>query len=71
MTINEAIKTGKAIEVEMDTYLLDDGRVLRYDRFFGRRGTQARWIDEQGWAYRNFFEAYEEICSFSVRVFGQ
>lgn len=68
MTINEAIKTNKAIEVEQDTYLLDDNRVVKYDRFFGRRGTQTKWVDDQGWAYRNFFECYHKSTLYAIRV---
>ena len=68
MTIREAIKMGKAIEVETDVYLLDDNRVVKYDRYFGRSGRQAKWVDEYGWAYRNFHEAYYESHCFAVRA---
>lgn len=68
MTINEAIKTGKAIEVELDVYLLDDNRVVKYDRFFGRRGNQTKWVDDQGWAYKNFCDAYNESHYLAVRA---
>ena len=67
-TIHEAIKAGKAIEVELDTYLLDDNRVLKYDRFFNGRMT-AKWVDiEGGYAYRNFCEAYDQITQFAIEL---
>lgn len=58
MTIREAIKKELAIEVELDVYLLDDGRVLKYDRYWGPKQNRNMWIDENGVAYRNFCEAY-------------
>ena len=55
MTINKALKEDLAVEVKMDLYLLDDGRVLKYDRY---SHGNAVWVDESGREYRNFHEAY-------------
>lgn len=68
MEIREAIKTGKAIEVETDVYLLDDNRVVKYDRYFGRSGRQAKWVDDEGWAYKNFCDAYYGSHYLAVRA---
>lgn len=68
MEIREAIKAGKAIEVETDTYLLEDNRIVKYDRYFGRSGRQAKWVDDEGWAYKNFCDAYYESHYLAVRA---
>lgn len=58
MTLRQAIKMEKVIEVEMDLYLTEDGRILKYDRY--RKGS--KWVDlETAVVYRNFFEAYHDL----------
>lgn len=52
-TIKEALKNGEAIEIALDTYILEDNRAVRYDRYI--RGA-FKWICDDGYAYRNFFE---------------
>lgn len=58
MTLRQAIKMEKVIEVELDLYLTEDGRTLKYDRY--RKGS-CKWVDmETAAVYRNFFEAYHD-----------
>ncbi len=56
MTLANAVKENKAIEVELDTYLLDDNRILKYNRYYTK--TKAMWIDEVGNVFKNFCDAY-------------
>ena len=59
MTLRQAIKMEKVIEVELDLYLTEDGRILKYDRY--RKGNH-KWVDlETAAVYRNFFEAYYDL----------
>lgn len=60
MTIRKAVKEGKAVEVNLDEYLLDDNRIIVYDRYYNN-GLTAKWVDENGNVYRNFHEAYYQI----------
>ena len=70
MTVSQAIKEGRAIKLEFTTsyttYLLDDGRIIKYDRFWGPRQNRAMWVDEEGRnAYVNFNDAYEGLNSYA------
>lgn len=63
--LTRALRAGEAIEVETDTYLFEDGRVVRYDRY--RRGAY-KWVCDDGFAYRNFFEALHKEGYFRKAV---
>ena len=53
----DLIKAGMIILVDGD-YLTDDGRILKRV-YTGRRHTTLRWqSSEDGYNYRNLFEAY-------------
>ena len=58
MTLAQAIKQELVIEVELDVYITKDGRVLKYDRYYGPKHNKNMWLDETGNAYRNFCEVY-------------
>ena len=51
--LKDALKSGKAVQVDMDLYLLEDGRAVKLDRY--RRHT-CKWVCDDGYAYRSFFE---------------
>lgn len=65
MTIKEAIKEEKAIEVEQDLYLLDDGRIAKYDRYI--KGA-CKWVCDDGYIYRNFCEMYNKNHLFAKEL---
>lgn len=65
MSLAQALKNGNAIEVELDTYLLDDNRSVKYDRY--RKGA-CKWVCDDGYAYRNFCEAYHQSTLFAKQL---
>lgn len=58
MTLSQAIKQELVIEVELDVYLTKDGRIFKYDRYYGPKHNKNMWVDEAGNPYRSFCEAY-------------
>lgn len=67
-SLNDALKAGTVIEVELDLYLTEDGRVLRYDRLFHKRPGTSKvcnmWIDDEGNCFENFFNAYHKTTAY-------
>ena len=67
MSIAQALKEYKAIELAStnayDLYLLDNNRVVKYDRFYTK--SAARWVDEDGNVFKNFVDAYN--CSNALK----
>lgn len=63
VTIRTAEKAGVAVKVEMDHYLLEDGRDVKYDRYC--KGSY-RWKCSDGYAYRCFHECYFQSCGAEI-----
>lgn len=67
MTLAEAIDKRLVIKVETDVYLLSDGRILKYDRYYIKprsRRASNMWIDEKGNVFHNFSDAYECVHAY-------
>ena len=61
MTLTQALKHEFVIEIETDLYLTQDGRVLKYDRYYIKaraRRASNMWVDEVGNVFHNFNDAY-------------
>ena len=64
MTLRQALKEGKAEQLELDVYLLADGRIVKYDRYWGPRQNRNMWVDENGNAYQNFSDIYYRVNAY-------
>ena len=65
MSLIEALKEELVIEIEDDVYLTKENAVLKYDRYYGRRGNQCKWICEDGYVCGNFNDAYFHTMHYS------
>ncbi len=61
-TLREALKFNFVKEIGLDLYQTEDGRTLLYDRY---RPTSNPWVSSDGWAYRNFFECWQQSRNFA------